>query len=359
MDAELLTTALHDRHVELGAMMAPFAGWSLPLSFAGTVAEHHAVREDVGVFDVSHLGTLVLTGNDAQAAIAATFTNDPSTLSDGDSQYTLCCNDQGGVVDDCIVYRLAADRWMVIPNAANTPAVTQALVSAGGQVDDRSRQTAVIAVQGPRSLEVADAALGLGVGGMAHLAVTEATALDGVPVIVCRTGYTGEVGCELLVEGDPALAVWDALLDGGATPCGLGARDTLRLEMGYPLHGNDLSVDVTPWEAGLGWAVKLDRAGFIGQEALRAAKDSGASRTLWGLRSSGRRPLRAGCDVLVGGDAVGSTTSGGFSPTLGAGIALGHARGAAVGDVVAVDVRGTQVACEVIRPPFVDRSPKG
>jgi aminomethyltransferase len=301
----------------------------------------------------------MLEGDGALDAIAATFTNEGSALSDGQSQYTLCCNDDGGVVDDCIVYRLAADRWIVIPNAANTPAVTSALSAAGIGVDDRSRQTAVIAVQGPRSLEVADGALGLDVGGMAHLAVAQAMALDEIPVTVCRTGYTGEVGCELLVEGPPSLAVWDALLAAGATPCGLGARDTLRLEMGYPLHGNDLSVDVTPWEAGVGWAVTLDRGQFTGQAALRAAKESGAKRTLWGLRSSGRRPLRAGCDVLVDGDVVGATTSGGFSPTLGVGIALGHAPGAAVGDAVTVDVRGTEVACEVVRPPFVDRSPKG
>lgn len=359
MADQLLRTALHDRHLELGATMAPFAGWELPLSYTGTVSEHNAVRGDVGVFDVSHLGTLHLAGPRASAAIVATFTNDATTLTDGRSQYTLCCNERGGVVDDCIVYRLESERWIVIPNAANTTAVTTAIEANGGVADDRSARTAVIAVQGPQALELVDQALGLAVSSMAHLAVAQTSALADVAVTVCRTGYTGEQGCELLVEGEAAVAVFDAVCEAGAVPCGLGARDTLRLEMGYPLHGHELSAAVTPWEAGVGWAVKLDRDEFTGRDALAAAKQAGASRTLWGLRSDGRRPLRDGCAVLDGDSIVGTTTSGGFSPTLGVGIALGLLPGASVGDVVDVDVRGRRIAAEVVRPPFVERSPKG
>jgi len=356
---DLFTTVLHERHLALGATMAPFAGWSLPLSYAGTVVEHTAVRNDAGVFDVSHLGTLVVTSSDARRAISETFTNDPALLEDGQSQYTLCCDEAGGVIDDCIVYRLETDRWIVIPNAANTPAVVSALAEHGTAVDDRSRDTAVIAVQGPRALELADAALGLEIQSMEHLAVAEATAFGGVDVVVCRTGYTGEIGCELLVEGEPAAEVFDALLDAGATPCGLGARDTLRLEMGYPLHGHELTTHTTPWAAGLGWAVKLDHGSFTGRDALAAAKEAGASRNLWGLRSDGRRPLRDGCAVLIGDDEVGGTTSGGFSPTLEVGIGLAYLPGVTVGDHVEVDVRGRRIGCEVVWPPFVDRSPKG
>ena len=359
MSTELFTTALHARHQALGATMAPFAGWNLPLSYAGTVAEHRSVRADVGVFDVSHLGTLVLEGPSARDAISATFTNDPAALADGQSQYTLCCNERGGILDDCIVYRLTGERWIVIPNAANTDAVIGQLRATGIEVDDRSRNTAVIAVQGPRSLEVVDRALELRVQQMEHLAVAATSTSQGVDVVVCRTGYTGELGCELLVEGEPASAVFDAILSAGAEPCGLGARDTLRLEMGYPLHGHELTVDTSPWDAGVGWAVKLDRGDFVGRDALAAAKQDGAARTLWGLRAEGRRPLRDGCDVLVGEEAVGTTTSGGFSPTLELGIALARTPGVAPGDTVDVDVRGKRIACEVVRPPFVDRSPKG
>ena len=339
--------------------MAPFAGWNLPLSYAGTVSEHRAVRSGVGVFDVSHLGTLVLDGSRARDAIAATFTNDPTLLADGQSQYTLCCNEQGGIIDDCIVYRLSAERWIVVPNAANTAAVIAQLGQQDIEVHDRSRTTAVIAVQGPGSLELVDGALRLGVGQMEHLGVAATSTGDGIDVVVCRTGYTGEVGCELLVEGEPALAVFDALLSADAVPCGLGARDTLRLEMGYPLHGHELTVDTTPWEAGVGWAVRLDRGSFVGRDALAAAKQAGATRTLWGLRSAGRRPLRDGCEVWVGDKATGTTTSGGFSPTLERGIALARAPGVAPGDAVEVDVRGKRIGCEVVRPPFVERSPRG
>ena len=365
---DLRPTPLTSRHEAAGAKMAPFAGWSMPLQYAGTVTEHEAVRTGVGVFDVSHLGTVFVTGGDAGAVIAASFTNDPSGLSDGASQYTLCCDERGGIIDDLIVYRLAGDRWMTVPNAANTAAVVGRLQEqARGhdvEVADQSRDWAILAVQGPASLTAlagALDALGCGVDPTAvpYLGVVETSVAD-VPVLLCRTGYTGEIGAELVVGAAGAAAVWDALLAAGAQPCGLGARDTLRLEMGYPLHGNDLSTEVLPHEARLTWAVKLDHGDFIGRDALLAAKEAGPDRRLWGLRGASRRPPRAGMRVLDGDREVGTVTSGSFSPTaqVGIGLALLSADiepGAEVG----VDVRGTTVPFEVIRPPFVDRDPKG
>ncbi|MFA9429287.1 glycine cleavage system aminomethyltransferase GcvT [Egicoccus sp. AB-alg2] len=360
-------TPLTARHRAAGAKLAPFAGWDMPLQFAGTVAEHEAVRREVGVFDVSHLGTVWVEGPDAQPTVAASFTNDPRRLGDGASQYTLCCDQRGGIVDDLIVYRLAADRWLAIPNAANTAAVVQRLRERGADRDvritDESADWAILAVQGPDSLDavrVAFESLGndLDPADVPHLGILEVPMGD-APVLVCRTGYTGEVGAELLVPAARAEGLWDALLTAGATPCGLGARDTLRLEMGYPLHGNDLSVDVLPGEARLGWAVKLDRDDFVGRDALVAAKAAGPARRLWGLRGSGRRPPRAGMTVLDGDRAVGRVTSGSFSPTAGIGIGLALLDAEVEpGAEVVVDVRGTAVPFEVVRPPFVDRDPK-
>lgn len=365
---ELRRTALTARHEAVGARLAPFAGWLMPIQFAGTIEEHEAVRSEVGVFDVSHLGTVWIDGGDALDTLAASFTNDPSTLGDGDSQYTLCCDERGGIVDDLIVYRLAADRFAVVPNAANTSEVVDVLRrSADGReatIRDESAQWAVLAVQGPRAFEVVDRLLEdlgapLAASDIPYLGVAEVT-LSGHDGLVCRTGYTGEPGCELVVPNAVTEAVWDAALDLGAVACGLGARDTLRLEMGYPLHGNDLSVDVTPYEARLGWAVKLDRAAFRGQEALAEAKRAGPSRRLWGLLGAGRRPARAGMSVVADGAPAGVVTSGGFSPTLGRGIALAFVDATlAPGATVAVDVRGTGVDFEVVRPPFLDRDPRG
>jgi aminomethyltransferase len=369
MTDERLRTALTDLHVDAGAVMAPFAGWSMPLRFAGTIAEHEAVRTAVGAFDVSHLGTVWLEGPDACEVIAASVTNDPTTLRDLSSQYTLCCDDAGGIVDDLIVYRLGRDRWLTMPNAANTAAVVAALTAAAEgrdvQVRDESRDWAVLAVQGPGAMGLLDG-LDLDLVGLcdvasdvAYLQLAE-LALDGERGVLARTGYTGEPGAELLVPNAVAPELWTRLLAAGAEPCGLGARDTLRLEMGYPLHGNELSTDVNPYEARLGWAVKLDRGPFRGQAALRTAKEAGATRRLLGLRTDGRRLARSGMRVVRDGADVGQVTSGGFSPTLERGIALAYLdTGIEPGDEVAVDVRGTPLPFEVVRPPFVDRDPRG
>jgi len=365
-----LRTALADRHVALGARMAPFAGWDMPLSYEGTLAEHAAVREDVGVFDVSHLGTVWVEGDDASALIDATFTNDPARLADAGGQYSLLCDEHGGIVDDLLVYRLDVRRWLVVPNASNTRAVVDALVGRARDrrlddvdVRDESTAWAILAVQGPNALPLVDAVLADRVPSGAvlalpYLGVREVAAVSHTAgLVVCRSGYTGERGIEVVVPGHDAGPLWDALLDAGARPCGLGARDTLRLEMGYPLHGNDLSTAMRPDEAGLLWAVRGAQRSFPGRDAI--AEASAPTRRLRGLATTSRRPARAGQTVLVDDRAVGTTTSGGFSPTLEHGIALAYLdAGLDEGDEVDVDVRGERIAHRVVRPPFVDRDPR-
>lgn len=352
-------------HRDAGAVLAGFAGWSMPLRFAGTLLEHEAVRTAVGVFDVSHLGTVVLEGPDAGGVVATAFTNDPSRLVDGTAQYTLRCDERGGIVDDLLVYRLRADRWLAVPNAANAAAVVSALRTAAADrevtVRDEHLERAVLAVQGPATFALLDR---LGVrdrqgrrpGDLPYLGVTELD--DGV--VLARSGYTGELGVELVLPVADAAGWWRRLRDAGGVPCGLGARDTLRLEMGYPLHGNELTPEVTPFEARLGWAVRADRPELQAGAALRAAREQGPARRLWGVVADGRRPLRAGLTVSDGSAAVGTLTSGGFSPgrRRGIGLALLTAR-VAPGDRLVVDVRGRDEPVEVVAPPFVPRDPRG
>lgn len=359
---ELVRTALYGTHEQLGAKMAPFAGWAMPVEYEGTLTEHEAVRSDVGVFDVSHLGTVWVRGDGAVATIAASFTNDPTDLSDGESQYTLCANDDGGIDDDLIIYRVAEDDWLVIPNAANTRTVVGVLREAAddhaSHVVDESRSLAILAVQGPRSTDVVhrlfpDVIRGVGHRGIG--AIDMGPADDGW---LCRTGYTGEEGVELVLQGNDAPGVFTQILELGATPCGLAARDTLRLEMGYPLHGNDIDRTTDPYEARLGWAVKLDHGDFRGRDALRAAKEAGPRRRLWGLAGTTRRPPRAGMTVHHDGREAGIVTSGSYSPGRGTGIGLAYLDDPlGPGDRVTVDVRGTDVAFEVVRPPFVAADP--
>ena len=292
--ADLLTSPLHDRHTALGATLGAFGGWSMPLAYpAGTVAEHTAVREAVGVFDVSHLGKLAITGPGAAEFVNRCFTADLGKIGPGKAQYTLCCTESGGVVDDVIVYLVGPDEVLAVPNAANAARVAEMLRAAapdGVEITDRHRDLAVLAVQGPKAAE----ALVTVLPGAADLAGMDYMAFADVAGIrVCRTGYTGERGYELLVPADDALRVWDALLAAaeplGGGPAGLGARDTLRTEMGYPLHGQDLSEEITPVQAGSGWAVGWSKPEFWGRKALLAEKEAGPAR-LAGHRP--RRPAR-------------------------------------------------------------------
>jgi aminomethyltransferase len=362
----MMRSPLHDRHLALGAKLAPFGGWEMPLEYpgGGVLAEHQAVRTSVGVFDVSHLGKARLRGSGAAAYVDATLTNALDKIAPGQAQYTLCCDDAtGGVVDDLIAYFVGPDEMFLVPNAANTAEVVRRLAAeapAGVAVTDLHEAYAVLAVQGPRSDDLL-AAVGLPAG-HAYMSFVEA-AWGGTTLTVARTGYTGERGYELVIPVDAAGAVWDALFEAGAAydvmPCGLGARDTLRTEMGYPLHGQDISLDVTPVQARLGWAVGWKKPAFWGRSVLSEERAAGPSRRLRGLEAQGRGIPRPGMSVVDGSGAVlGSVTSGTFSPTrrVGVGLALLAAE-VSDGAEVAVDVRGRPQPFVVRRPPFVDASP--
>jgi aminomethyltransferase len=365
---------LHDRHAAAGAKFADFGGWSMPIEYAGggVLAEHSAVREGVGLFDVSHLGTATVRGPGAAEFLDACLTNDLSRIGRGQAQYTLCCvpdgeEHAGGVVDDLIVYLHGPDDVLLVPNAANAAAVLARLTAAapgGVTVTDRHTEVAVLALQGPRSPEVL-AAVGLPAE-LGYMSFADVPGGDGAEVTVCRTGYTGEHGYELLVAADRAGALWDALLAAGEPaqirPCGLGARDTLRTEMGYPLHGHELGLEITPNQARSGWAVGWRKGAFWGREALLAERAAGPARQLWGLQAPGRGIPRPGMAVLdADGARIGEVTSGTFSPTLRTGIALAlldTAAGAVEGAEVAVDVRGRPQPVVVRRPPFVESQTK-
>ncbi len=358
---DLLTSPLHDRHVALGATLGEFGGWSMPISYPeGTVAEHLAVRGAAGVFDVSHLGKLLIAGPGAADFVNRCFTADLGKITPGHAQYTLCCTESGGVVDDLIVYLVGPDEVLAVPNAANSAQVTELLRAAAPDsvtITDRHTERAVLAVQGPASAEVVTAALGgIDLGELDYMAFLDGTTERGSGVRVCRTGYTGEHGYELILPNGGAPAVWDAILAEGAAACGLAARDTLRTEMGYPLHGQDLSTAITPVQAGSGWAVGWAKPEFWGRDALVAEKEAGPVRRLRGLRATGRGVPRPGMDVLRDGQRVGVTTSGTFSPSLKTGIALAlidTAAGVELDETVTVDVRGRSLEATVVKPPFV------
>jgi aminomethyltransferase len=362
---DLQTSPLHDRHLALGAKLADFGGWEMPIEYpgGGVLKEHTAVREAVGVFDVSHLGKGVVRGAGAVDFVNDRLTNDLRRIGPGQAQYTLCCDDaSGGVVDDLITYVRSDDEVFLVPNAANSSQVVGRLQAdaeadpdSGIEVEDLHRSLAVLAVQGPRSPELV-AALGLPTDG--DYMSFGAADWHGRPVVVCRTGYTGERGYELLPRWDDAGDVWDAVLEAGADlgvrPCGLGARDTLRTEMGYPLHGQDLSLDITPVQARATWAVGWKKERFWGRDALLRERESGPARSLRGLESLDRGIPRAHMAVAKDGRQVGEVTSGTFSPSrrLGIGLALLDAS-VEDGDEVTVDVRGRTSTMRVVKPPFV------
>jgi len=363
----LQQTPLADRHVAAGAKMVDFGGWLMPIEYQGVVAEHQAVRSAVGIFDVSHMGKVRIHGSGTVAALNAVLANDLGRIGDGQAQYTVLCNQDGGVIDDLIVYRWSADEVFLVPNAANAAAVVAALrsaLSAAITVDDHHADHGIIAVQGPASGS-AIAALGLPAD-HDYMTMVEAHFADG-PVIVCRTGYTGEHGYELVVPNAALGAAWDALLDLktslGLVPAGLGARDTLRTEMGYPLHGQDISPSISPVQAQLSWAVGWEKPAFAGRAALNRERAAGPTRRLRGLLATDRgipRPhmrVHRGSDVELAEDPVGEITSGTFSPTLRQGIALALLDPSiAVGDEVVVDVRGRPSSFTVVKPPFVQPS---
>ena len=361
-------------HRRLGAKMGPFAGWEMPIEYAGTLSEHRTVREAVGVFDLSHLGKVEVEGPGARAALQHALSGDLDRLAGpGAAQYTLCLTDDGTIVDDLIVY-WTAEGYLLVPNAANWPKVADAVRASAralGGAGEAARvqvvprpDVAVLAVQGPHAFELLGGLFPAEVAGLEYMHAAPVT-YAGESMRLARTGYTGERGYELLVPGELASKLWDDLFERGeplgVVPAGLGARDTLRLEMGYPLHGNDISTQTDPFEARVGWAVAMGKPDFRGRDALVERKAAGTRRLLVGLVSTDRLIPRHGMAVLAGGQRVGEVTSGTFSPTLRHGIALAYVeRGPSEpGTELEVDVRGRRGAVRVTRPPFVDSSPKG
>jgi aminomethyltransferase len=368
-------TPLADRHRALGARSIDFAGWEMPVQYRGILEEHRAVRERAGIFDLSHMGELWVEGAEAAAALGYALISDPNTLVPGRAQYSMLATPEGGVIDDLIIYRLpdgrAGARYLVVANAANTEVDRAELAERIARFDaaliDRSTETALIAVQGPRAVSIVqplvqtadDATL----EGLRYYAIVEGT-IAGEVGLIARTGYTGEDGFELFVRAEGAGKVWDALMAGGREaglqPAGLGARDTLRLEAGMPLYGNELDRDTNPYEAALGRVVKLEKAGdFVGRAALTEVSESGPSRKLIGLTVTGRGIARHGHAIVAADDEapIGAVTSGTMSPTLGVPIAMGYVPtdAAEPGTMLAVDIREAPVPAEVVALPFYRR----
>jgi glycine cleavage system T protein (aminomethyltransferase) len=344
----LARTPLHDRHVALGARMVPFAGWEMPVQYEGVTPEHLAVRRAAGVFDVSHMGQFHVEGPHAHELLQSVLSNDLDRIPDGGAQYTLLTNADGGIVDDLIAYRISAHHYLLVVNAGNREAALVWLREReirGSDVRDASAEYALLAVQGPSSLEL----LGLDEEpGFTH-AMAE---LDGVEVMVCRTGYTGERGVELLCSAEDAGALWDAVCERGAVPCGLGARDTLRLEVCYPLHGNDITEETDAISAGLGWTCALDKD-FTGVDRLREVKAAGPTRRLVAFTMDDRAVPRQG--MPIADDGV--VTSGTHSPSLGVGLGMGYVPAALAepGATLTIDVRGRPKAAHVVTKPFYRR----
>jgi aminomethyltransferase len=361
----LNATPLEEEHRAIGAKLGEFAGWAMPIEYEGTLAEHRAVREAAGIFDLTHLGKVDVEGSGATDWLQAVLTNDLSRVEVGGAQYNLLLNDRGGVVDDLIAYRVTDERWLVVPNAANVSRIVDALQAEtrSDVVVEHRPDLVTIAVQGPRSQGIVEA-LFPQTRPLEYMRCVE-TSYREVLAIAARSGYTGERGYELFVPDGVARQLWRDLMEAGRSeglaPCGLGARDTLRLEMGYPLHGNDISEDRTPLEAGLSWAVAMDKGDFPGRDALARQKEQGLPARLRGLRMGGRLIPRAHYPVYSGSERVGETTSGTFSPTLRVGIALAYLSPPdrfEPGSTVEVDVRGRRGEADVVKPPFVEASPR-
>jgi aminomethyltransferase len=359
-------TALDARHRALGARMIPFAGWEMPVQYRGVVEEHTAVRTAAGLFDLSHMGEIFVTGPDAAAALDYALVTAPGRLAVGRAHYSMICDDSGGIIDDLIVYRLSDARYMVVPNASNAAAVAAALrervTSFDAALDDASMRTSLVAIQGPRAAVILQPLVDVELKTIRYYSGTQTIAC-GVPSILARTGYTGEDGFELFVAWDDAVRVWDTLLSAGAAsglvPAGLGARDTLRLEAGMPLYGNELDRNTTPFEAGLGRLVNFAKSGdFVGRAALERAKDN-PRKTLVGLRVDGRGIARIGYPLYLPAatDPCGTITSGTSSPTLGLAIAMGYVPvgRSSVNEPFEVGIRNQRASAQVVAMPFYKR----
>ncbi len=344
-DPGLQRTPLHDRHVALGARMVPFAGWEMPVQYEGVIPEHLAVRRDRGVFDVSHMGQFHIEGPRQAELLQGLLSNDLGRLADGEAQYTLLTNESGGIVDDLIAYRIDRGHTLLVVNAGNRAAAYAWLKEreiSGSEVRDASDEYALLAVQGPAAL----ASLGLPAG----QAFTHAMgAVLGVEVMICRTGYTGEEGVELMCPAEDAVELWDAIVATGTTPCGLGARDTLRLEVCYPLHGNDITTETDAISAGLGWTCALEKE-FSGVEVLRRVKEQGPEQKLVAFVMDEKAVPRQGMPIAGGG----TVTSGTHSPMLDIGIGMGYvpAAASAPGTQIVIDIRGKPKRAHIVKKPI-------
>lgn len=361
MSGELMKTPLHAEHVELGGKMVPFAGFEMPVQYpTGITEEHRAVREAAGLFDVSHMGEFVITGPDAEALIQKITVNDVSRMEVGQAQYSAMTLEDGGIIDDLIIYRFP-DRYMLVVNASNREKdwdwVRTHSAGLDVEIADRSDEFALLALQGPVARDILRPLASVDVDTIGYYRFAEGR-VAGVDAIISGTGYTGEDGFELYIGAEDASRLWGALLDAGADagliPAGLGARDSLRLEVGYALYGNDLDEEHTPLECALGWITKLDKGDFVGRAALAEQKEAGVKRRLVGVRLIARGFPRPGYPVVAGGRPIGVVTSGTMSPSLGEGIAMAsvEAAFASPGSEVAVEIRGKEVPAVVQRPPF-------
>jgi aminomethyltransferase len=349
-------TPLYDEHVGCGARMVEFAGWAMPVQYTGVIAEHLRVRSAAGLFDVSHMGEVVLRGPGAEAFCRRVFTNDAGRLQPGRAQYSLIANEHGGIVDDVIVYRLGPDEFLVCVNASNRAkdvAWLDARLGSDCVLEDRSDDYALLAVQGPAAVTLV-ARLAPELAALPRFGCASAN-VAGIHVLAARTGYTGEDGFELFADSRDAVALWRGLLQAGAAhglgPAGLGARDTLRLEAALPLYGHELDEDTSPYEVGLGWAVKLEDDDKVGYAALRAARDGAAARRLVGLEML-EGIAREGCAVLASGGQIGKVTSGSHCPSLGKACALALVDRGALEAEVGVEIRGKRRAARVTDLPF-------
>jgi aminomethyltransferase len=359
-------TPLHDVHAGLGASFTEFGGWQMPVRYTGDLAEHHAVRRAAGLFDLSHMAEIEVVGQEAGEALNYALVGDLEALAPGRARYTMLCTEDGGVVDDLVVYRLGTDRFLVVANAGNHDAVVAALTERSdayqATVTDRTAEVALIAVQGPRSAAIVEALTGSPLNGLGYYASTSAT-VEGTEALLARTGYTGEDGFELYVPADSAVQVWQGVTQAGEPhglqPAGLACRDTLRLEAGMPLYGHELSTARSPFEANLGRVVKFGKPGpFCGRGALERHRDASGGQVLVGLRATGRRAPRAGYAILADGQKVGEVTSGALSPTLGHPIAMAYIdrTAAATSTELAVEIRGQLLPIELTPLPFYTRT---
>jgi aminomethyltransferase len=363
---QLHTTALVDLHHELGARMIDFGGWLMPVQYTGILEEHRAVRERAGLFDLSHMGELFVEGDGAGDALAAALMTDPRSLAVGRAQYSMICAPDGGIIDDLIVYRLGSQRFLVVANAGNATTVADTLAERlrgrKAVLDDRSLATSLVAIQGPKSAGILAGLTDIDLAALRYYAIAEGT-VGGVAALVARTGYTGEDGFEVFVDWARGPEVWRVLQEAGSAagviPCGLGARDTLRLESGMPLYGNELDRSTNPFEAGLGRVVKLDKPGdFVGRAALERVAREGIAKRLVGLIVTGRGIARHGHPVFAADRATGVVTSGTHSPTLGVAIAMAYVApgDGEPGTILDVEIRDQRVSAEVVPLPFYKRA---